>query len=681
MGKRYKCPYDDTRLERKELIKHVNKYHQDLLPEGYTPERIVFDTINKKNHGTCRICGEDTKWVTKTNRYNILCENPKCKEAMRKEYEKNMLRVRGTTNILNDPEQQKRMLANRRISGNYKFMDGGVLTYTGSYEKKCLEFIDKALEVESKYVLSPGPVLEYEYEGEKHLYITDLYLIPWNLIIEIKDGGDNPNNKRTAGMISSREKTIAKEKLITDKGEYNYLRLTNNNFAQLIEVLMELKDNAFFKNDNKVIRINESTNDGETIEEILDKTNYNKVWLTSDWHIFKNRYKREINYVNTKDIIKYCKDTIKDDDVFMYLGDISFRYTNDEDNATVQDIFKSLPGIKVLILGNHDKMAGSDFYSNCGFDYVFDEFQYKNMIFTHRPIDMALFPEDYVNIHGHIHNIETYNTTDGKRNVNVYPLKYNNKPTTLKYVLNNFDKLSKNNTHNDNAMLGEAFIDDSINILESFLSNSKPVDEWSMASCNPITPMSSHKPYVMVSTNNTGGLLSAKKYSLATDLISDKYLVINEESKLSIVDSSYFNNCLIEEYEFVGNKARIAKLYEAYTNSDIVDEDFIYGTLCNKPVLSNDQINFDESFIKVNFDKFKDKKETIIATFKEQMLKDTISFPVLLENTIKSNRYNKCISLREDVDGYYYYNSLNKNRTKSVSNKINLTESMIQSLF
>ena len=52
-----------------------------------------------------------------------------------------------------------------------------------------------------------------------------IYVIPFNAIIEIKDGGNNPNNKSTPGMIASREKTVQKEKIITDRGEYNYIRL------------------------------------------------------------------------------------------------------------------------------------------------------------------------------------------------------------------------------------------------------------------------------------------------------------------------------------------------------------------------------------------------------------------------------------------------------------------------
>ena len=260
MAKKYKCPYCENRYERKKLVNHIDKVHVEMLPKEYNGRRIVYDMINKTDgHGTCRVCKKDTSWNDKINRYNVLCDNPKCKEHMREEYKKNMLRVRGTYNILNDPEQQKIMLANRSISGKYKFTDGGVLTYTGTYEKKCLEFMDKVMQIESKDILSPGPSMEYMYKGQKHIYIPDFYYIPYNLIIEVKDGGNNPNTKSSVGMDSSREKTIEKEKIITDKGIYNYIRLTNNQFQQLLEVFMDIKQKLIEGIDEKTININETS--------------------------------------------------------------------------------------------------------------------------------------------------------------------------------------------------------------------------------------------------------------------------------------------------------------------------------------------------------------------------------------------------------------------------------------
>jgi len=256
-------------MERRDLIKHINKVHNEMIPEGYSAERLVYDAINKikDSHGTCRVCKRPTGWNESNNKYDILCDDPKCKLALRELYKKNMLRVRGTYNILNNPEQQKLMLSHRKISGNYKHTDGGVIQYTGEYERKFLEFMDTFLNIPSKEIISPGPTIEYYYHGEKHFYIPDFILPTYNLIIEIKDGGDNVNGKNTPGMISSREKTIEKERIITDKGEYNYLRLTNNQFDQVIDVFMQIKDlamNGEFEN-KRVVRINENY----TIESLI----------------------------------------------------------------------------------------------------------------------------------------------------------------------------------------------------------------------------------------------------------------------------------------------------------------------------------------------------------------------------------------------------------------------------
>lgn len=260
MARKYKCPYCNKKCERPKLITHINRVHEDMIPEGYTATRIVFDVANPNTKHVCRICGRDVEWNEKAGRYNVLCGNPKCKEAMREEYKKNMIRVKGTYNILNDPEQQKAMLAGRRISGKYKFQDGGVIEYTGTYEKNFLEFLDNVMNIPSSDIMAPGPTMEYEYNGKKHIYIPDFYYIPYNLIIEVKDGGDNPNTKSSSSMTASREKTIAKERVVSDKGEYNYLRLTNNQFDQFIDILMDIKENIINGNiDTRTMKIHNFT--------------------------------------------------------------------------------------------------------------------------------------------------------------------------------------------------------------------------------------------------------------------------------------------------------------------------------------------------------------------------------------------------------------------------------------
>lgn len=258
-ARKYKCPYCDFKAARSVLIDHVDRKHADMIPEDYTAARAVYDFINGKNYGTCMICKDKVyKWNSKINRYYNLCDKPSCREAVRKTALERHIKVYNKPTLLGDPEQQEKMLANRKISGTYIFTDGGKITFTGQYEKNALEFMDKVLNIPSTDIQAPGPVLEYEFDGKKHLWITDIYYIPANLLIEIKDGGSNPNNR---SMPSYRDKQIAKEEMITNLGTFNYIRLTNNQFEQLLSIFADMKNEALENSSNpsSKIHINEAS--------------------------------------------------------------------------------------------------------------------------------------------------------------------------------------------------------------------------------------------------------------------------------------------------------------------------------------------------------------------------------------------------------------------------------------
>lgn len=258
MGRKYRCVYCQKPLERADLIKHIDRNHMDMVPKEYPVERLVFDICNNKDvghgHGICNICKGPTEWDDKSGRYKVYCSD-KCRSIMRENAVKNMIKVHGKSTLLNDIEHQEKMLAARKISGKYKFTDGGVCTYTGSYEHKLLEFMDKVLHITSDDLVVPGPVIEYDFKGEKKKYITDFFYIPYNLIIEVKDGGDNPN--KAVDQSEVREKTHAKEDAIVKLGKYNYLRLTNNNFMQLLDTFIELKEKSIDNDESKTYSINE----------------------------------------------------------------------------------------------------------------------------------------------------------------------------------------------------------------------------------------------------------------------------------------------------------------------------------------------------------------------------------------------------------------------------------------
>lgn len=254
--RRIACPLCRRKDFKDKLIRHIEKDHEDIIGD-ISAEQFLYDKTHPGS-GKCIVCGNKTEWNEKTGKYHRLCSNPKCKEELRAKFKKNMIRVHGKVSLLDDAAHQAKMLAHRSISGTYVYSDGTKFTYTGSYEHKAIEFMDKVLNCNSKDIIMPGPVIDYtDQYGNSRQWITDIYYVPYNLIIEVKDGGDNPNNRQ---MDEYRAKQVSKEAELIKLGEYNYLRLTDNKFVQLMEVLALLKDQEINEPNttNKVIRINES---------------------------------------------------------------------------------------------------------------------------------------------------------------------------------------------------------------------------------------------------------------------------------------------------------------------------------------------------------------------------------------------------------------------------------------
>ena len=271
--KKYKCPYCEKRLDRQKLITHIEKVHEDMIPENYTTTRVVFNLINKKTQGKCVICGKETEWNEDKARYERICSSPKCKKSYIDQTADRLYKKHGKTkqDFLNDPKFQEKMLQNRSISGKYKFQDGGVLPYVGSYEKNFLQFMDQFFHVKSSDLIAPGPVIDYKFNGKTHQWITDFYYEPYNLVFDIKDGGSNPNTRE---MNEYRAKQIAKEKAIKDMKQYNYIRLTDNQFDQMIELMLELKENLIDTPVNTTRKVIIRVNEG--VSSVLNKNHKQK---------------------------------------------------------------------------------------------------------------------------------------------------------------------------------------------------------------------------------------------------------------------------------------------------------------------------------------------------------------------------------------------------------------------
>lgn len=253
------CPYCNKSYERQDMPTHLEKHHLDELPDGFTPLRVTYHIANKKSFSEgrrCRVCGKFTPWDEKKGRYNQLCGDPECKRKQAERMNKNMGDKLRSNSPTKSAEGLEKMLNNRGIAKKYIFQDGTPYTCIGNNEMKFLKFADLVVDINPEDLQSPGPLIYYMYKGEEHLYIPDYYYIPYNLIIEIKDGGDHKNNAEA--WKETRERVIAKEKHIIENTDYNYIRLTDNDFSQLLAVFADLKMHLIENDKDRVIHVNES---------------------------------------------------------------------------------------------------------------------------------------------------------------------------------------------------------------------------------------------------------------------------------------------------------------------------------------------------------------------------------------------------------------------------------------
>lgn len=389
--RKYNCPYCDYRSDREDLVHHLDEVHIDTIPEGFTSARIIFNLVNKKEHGTCIVCNKDSGWNETAWRYNRICST-KCRGIYKKDMiDKRMLGKYNTTTLLTDPEHQKKMLANRRISGTYKFKDGSKKTFTGSYEKSLFEMMDNILNIPSEDIIAPGPVIEYEFEGKTLNWITDLYYIPFNLVFDVKDGGSNKNTH--PGMQVNRDKQLAKEKAIRKQGKYNYIRLTDNKFEQLMTIMLDIKsrlstDVGIDKID-PIIHINETmigtiSSTGEPYAYLIpysdNKYNIegvglckdilmNNMFVLDDEHniqvkdkdFFKNKYFSIIEIPNNKSgYIDILRDTIDKKEILdldYFMEKMNIPVINENTNSNLNVIYKGYNLTKFNILEDIQNIA------------------------------------------------------------------------------------------------------------------------------------------------------------------------------------------------------------------------------------------------------------------------------------------------------------------------------------
>ena len=443
MAKTFKCPFCNKKyVDKKSLYNHIEKIHPAEIPTGQSAAQVYFNWKYNKTSGRCVMCGKNTLWNPTVERYDRLCST-ECKERYKADFRKKMISKYGKTHLLNDPEQQKKMLANRSISGTYTWSDGkSKFTYTGSYEKDFLVFLDRFLNLSPNDVFAPAPqVFKYNDEdGTERFYIPDFFIASINTLVEVKDGGDNPNKHYHRTGNDARKEAL-KDELMKSQKEFNYVKVVNKDYSIFMNFLVDLRDENIKEKEFRkpIINIQESLSmvenilvnesftsslEGTLISEDIEKIDNesvkhpkiinnrsisellesaNNVYLASDWHLWVNNNGRIEKNLNFNNIIENCKKTLKSEDVLVYLGDL----VDDEfkDTNTLKRVLESINCHKIITPGNNDLLS-EDFYYNCGFDYVVPAFKFKNYIFSHYPIKNESV--DIINFHGHLHGSGYY---------------------------------------------------------------------------------------------------------------------------------------------------------------------------------------------------------------------------------------------------------------------------------
>lgn len=247
MIKKYNCPIcKKSYVELNSLISHIEKEHEDLnivlKEKDITIKQYLFNIRNKKEpftkYGKSIVSSKPTTWNEQVGKYNRILESEK--EEYRKMFNKNMIKQYGTNNLLNDADHQKKMLANRSISGRYNYQ-GKEVVYTGSYELDMLTYLDETMNwpLEDLEIPAREVIIYLDPETKKpRQYIADLYIISLNLLLEIKPGEEKQFHYRKRDSSVEAAKDLA-----AINSKCNYMKIYDKDYVDFMLKVKELSEN------------------------------------------------------------------------------------------------------------------------------------------------------------------------------------------------------------------------------------------------------------------------------------------------------------------------------------------------------------------------------------------------------------------------------------------------------
>ena len=323
------CPSCHRYFAKKmEAIDHINRYHSDEMDQkGLSAAQWLYaSTHNDDYHGKCMVCGQPTDWSDKTMKPYKLCGNPRCRAAIKAQYDKNRdakLHM-SQSEMMSNMDHQREMLSKRKISGRYKFRDGGEVEYVANLELNFLKFCDRIMELRSIDILpSPDVFIYYDPKTDTNRqYCPDFYLVQYNLLVEIKDKA----NGNPAFLEETRYKVALKDEVMRKQTRYNYIRISGTNYGPFMEMLFQIThgEDKHDPDRKNIVMISESAEMPDS-QGLLFKTTYNqdntlRSIAMSD--VFGTWY------VSDRDSKTLCVDTSDNNDfagatyrVFKYAGD------------------------------------------------------------------------------------------------------------------------------------------------------------------------------------------------------------------------------------------------------------------------------------------------------------------------------------------------------------------------
>ena len=226
------------------IYDHILREHEDEVPKDMEVDQYFYELTHPGAKHQCVVCKGPTLWNPRTHKYHRICESNRCKEQIRAEFKKRMLRKYDTYNLAKDPNHQRKMLAGRSISDVFQWKDGGQTSYTGTYEKDFLNVCETMLDLKSSDILAPSPhTYIYTYNGEKHFYIPDFYFPDLDLEIEIKDGGDNPNMHHKIQAVDKVKEKL-KDKVMLNQHTVHYIKITNKNYGKFLKEFNRIRSGS-----------------------------------------------------------------------------------------------------------------------------------------------------------------------------------------------------------------------------------------------------------------------------------------------------------------------------------------------------------------------------------------------------------------------------------------------------